>query len=75
MTTEPATETQAAKDSPGREAALDERSRAPIKLTSPLSGTLWFIGWLFTIGFAQLAWWKVLLALILWPYFLGATLR
>ena len=40
-----------------------------------LSGTLWFIGWLFTIGFARLVWWKALLAVILWPYFLGITTR
>ena len=42
---------------------------------SQLAGTLWFAGWLFTIGFAQLVWWKVLLALVAWPYFLGVTLR
>ena len=40
-----------------------------------LSGTLWFVGWLFTIGFARLVWWKALLALIVWPYFLGITVR
>lgn len=75
MTTEPVTVPQAAKDSLRREAELEERSKAPIKLTSPLSGMLWCVGWLFTTGFAQLAWWKALLALILWPYFLGVTLR
>jgi hypothetical protein len=73
--TEPVTVPQAAEDSLGRETELDERSRRPIKLTSPFSGMLWFVGWLFTIGFAQLVWWKALLALILWPYFLGVTLR
>jgi len=30
---------------------------------------------LFTIGFAKLVWWKALLALVVWPYFLGETLR
>ena len=40
-----------------------------------LSGTLWFVGWLFTIGFARLVWWKALLAIIVWPYFLGITIR
>ena len=35
------------------------------------AGVLWFIGWLFTIAFAQLAWWKILLGIIIWPYFLG----
>lgn len=41
----------------------------------PLSGTLWFAGWLFTIGFSHLIWWKALLALIVWPYFLGIAIR
>ncbi len=35
-------------------------------------GVLWFIGWLFSIGFLELGFWKGLLALIIWPYFLGA---
>ena len=34
-------------------------------------GVLWIIGWLFSIGFLQLGFWKGLLALIVWPYFLG----
>ena len=38
-----------------------------------LSGMLWFAGWLFTIGYLKLGFWKVLLALIGWPYFLGAN--
>ena len=38
-------------------------------------GMLWFGGWLFTIGFTQLVWWKILLGLILWPYFLGLSVR
>lgn len=32
---------------------------------------LWFIGWLFTIGFLRLSFGKGLLALIVWPYYLG----
>ncbi|MEO1136316.1 MAG: hypothetical protein AAFW68_06860 [Pseudomonadota bacterium] len=35
-------------------------------------GVLWFIGWLFSIGFLKLGFWKGLLALLIWPYFLGA---
>jgi hypothetical protein len=35
------------------------------------SGAVWFIGWLFTIGFVQLTFGKGLLALIIWPYYLG----
>lgn len=37
-------------------------------------GVLWFIGWLFTVGFLHHGFWKGLLALLIWPYFLGAHL-
>jgi hypothetical protein len=37
-------------------------------------GPLWFIGWLFTIGFANLSFIKALWALLLWPYYLGSAL-
>lgn len=36
-----------------------------------MSGSVWFAGWLFTIGFLKLAFWQGLLALIIWPYYLG----
>ena len=42
---------------------------------APAFGGIWFIGWLFTIAFANLIWWKALLALIIWPYFLGVAVR
>ncbi len=35
------------------------------------AGSLWFVGWLFTIGFLRLRFWKGVLAIIVWPYFLG----
>lgn len=35
-------------------------------------GVVWFIGWLFTIGFLKASFWKGVLALLIWPYFLGA---
>jgi hypothetical protein len=38
-------------------------------------GILWFAGWLFTIGFVNLAWCKVILGLVVWPYFLGVDLK
>ncbi len=43
---------------------------------SPASAVcaIWFIGWLFTIGYASLVWWKILLAIVIWPYFLGSAL-
>jgi len=36
-----------------------------------VAGVIWFIGWLFTIGFAQLVWWKIILGIVVWPLFLG----
>ncbi len=38
-------------------------------------GVFWFIGFLFTIGFVPMVWWKILLSIIIWPYFLGVALR
>ena len=35
------------------------------------SGMLWFAGWLFTLGYLQLTFWKGVLALCVWPYFIG----
>jgi hypothetical protein len=39
------------------------------------AGTFWFMGWLFTIAFAKLVWWKAILGLAIWPYYLGLALR
>jgi len=36
-------------------------------------GILWFGAWLFTIGFLRLTFWKGVLAIVLWPYYLGVT--
>ncbi len=38
------------------------------------SGGLWCVGWLFSIGYLQLGFWEGVLAIILWPYYLGAAL-
>jgi hypothetical protein len=37
-------------------------------------GLLWFAGWLFTIGFLHTTFWNGLLALLLWPYYIGTFL-
>jgi hypothetical protein len=37
------------------------------------AGMLWIAAWLFTIGFLHLSFWKGVLAIILWPYFIGLT--
>jgi hypothetical protein len=36
-------------------------------------GSVWFAGWLFTIGFLRLMFWKGLLAIVVWPYYLGVA--
>jgi hypothetical protein len=36
-----------------------------------LAGVIWFMGWLFTIGFANLVWWKIILGIVVWPFYLG----
>jgi hypothetical protein len=38
------------------------------------AGSLWFGAWLFTIGFLKLTFWKAVLALIVWPYYVGVAL-
>jgi hypothetical protein len=38
------------------------------------TGLLWFGAWLFTLGYLHLPFWKGVLALLLWPYYLGAAL-
>jgi hypothetical protein len=34
-------------------------------------GIVWFIGWLFTIGYLHLPVLKALFAIVIWPYYIG----
>jgi hypothetical protein len=34
-------------------------------------GMLWCAAWLFTIGYLHLTFWRGVLALVLWPYYIG----
>ena len=36
-----------------------------------IMGPIWMIGWLFTIGYADLNFIRILWGLLLWPYYLG----
>jgi hypothetical protein len=36
-------------------------------------GMVWFGMWLFTIGYLDLTFWQGVLAIVIWPYYLGAT--
>ena len=40
-----------------------------------VGGIIWFIGWLFTIAFAKLIWWQIILGIVIWPYYLGLAAR
>jgi len=40
-------------------------------MAASLKGIIWFIGWLFTIAYTKLIWWAIILALVIWPYYLG----
>jgi hypothetical protein len=31
----------------------------------------WFAGWLFAVGFLHLEFWQGVLAILLWPYYIG----
>ncbi len=37
------------------------------------TGLSWVSGWLFTLGFLHLAFWKGVLAIIVWPYYIGVA--
>jgi hypothetical protein len=36
-------------------------------------GLIWAAGWLFTIGYLNLTFWQGVLALVIWPYYIGAA--
>jgi len=42
-----------------------------VNTTGGSMGMLWFMGWLFTIGYLHLVIPRALYALLLWPYYLG----
>ena len=46
-----------------------------IRVRGEWAGMFWFAGWLFTLAFTKLLWWQAILALVVWPYYLGVHLR
>lgn len=55
--------------------ANDSDGKVPTRIKivqQPLIGAMWCAAWLFTIGFLHLHFWRGVLAVILWPYDLGA---
>ena len=37
------------------------------------TGGFWMVGWLFTVGFLKLSFWHGVFAILIWPYYIGAT--
>jgi hypothetical protein len=59
-----------------RETRTEEGYMEKIKIEQhSFTGSLWVAGWLFTIGFLHLTFWKGMLAILIWPYYLGARLN
>lgn len=53
---------------------MTENAKSYASAPNGTSGMLWFAGWLFTIGYLKLGFWKAILGLLVWPYLLGANL-
>lgn len=53
------------------ETSRGEKIKIKIEQHTLTFGT-WCAAWLFTIGFLHLSFWRGVLAIILWPYYLGA---
>jgi hypothetical protein len=51
-----------------------DRASRRVQVSSGCGGLVWLIGWLFTIGFLGLGFGKGLLALLIWPVYLGKWL-
>ena len=52
--------------------AEEKRRHWDHRRTPWLIGPIWFMGWLFTIGYVGgLVWWQIILAIVVWPYYLG----
>jgi hypothetical protein len=45
-----------------------------VKINNSGFGIIWLIGWLFTLGFLKLTFWNGVLAILIWPYYIGSTL-
>jgi hypothetical protein len=55
---------------------MDEHKKW-IKINTNSGGTgciLWIAAWIFTIGYLKLGFWEAVLAIIVWPYYLGSAL-
>jgi hypothetical protein len=54
---------------------MSDDRRIKVVQSGAAGGLIWFFGWLFTIGFLNLSFWKIVLGIFVWPYYLGQALR
>lgn len=53
---------------------MTEQKRSKhMKNSGGFFGVFWFAGWLFTIAYCNLVWWKIILGIVVWPFYLGDT--
>jgi hypothetical protein len=71
MTTEAISFPQGAAADAQPRVAATRRAKSSTGTSQGVAGMAWFAGWLFTVGFAKLVWWKAILGVVVWPYFLG----
>ncbi|MCI5075325.1 hypothetical protein [Oricola sp.] len=50
-----------------------EKQRIRIEQHSGL-GLVWLAGWLFMLGYLDFSFWRGVLALFIWPYYLGVEM-
>jgi hypothetical protein len=62
-----------ASDGAAKEGEITVAERKCAGAASALGGVVWCMGWLFTIGYLHLAFWKAVLALVIWPYYIGTA--
>jgi hypothetical protein len=54
---------------------MSDKGNSGAAATSLFGGAGWFVFWLFTVAFAQLSVGQAILAIVIWPYYLGLALR
>ncbi|GAH71021.1 unnamed protein product [marine sediment metagenome] len=53
---------------------MEKEGKHYMGASGQLAGAIWFMGWLFTIGYLHLVWWKIILGIVVWPLYLGWAL-
>ena len=55
--------------------STEEKTKTVKVNNGSAAGAFWTAGWIFTMAFAKLIWWKALLAVIIWPWYLALAVR